>query len=111
MKDGQRWTQGRELRQIVMGIGVGPQWDRQERVCVCLCVRSHVCRPPLSIMKANQLGWQRSVLQEESQSTEPNEPGLEIREGQRKKERQREESKSNELIGFQLRKKVLKGKR
>lgn len=50
--------------------------ERRETVCVC--------RPPLSIMKANQLGWQRRVLQEESQSTEPNEPRLEIREAQKK---------------------------
>lgn len=52
-------------------------------------------------MKANQLGWQRRVLQEESQSTEPNEPGLEIRERQRRKERGTEESESNELIALQ----------
>lgn len=70
-------------RQIVVGIGVGPQWDRAEKAR--LCVRGRVCRPPLSIMKANQLGWQRRVLQEESQSTEPNEPRLEIRERQRRK--------------------------
>lgn len=61
-----------EGRQIEVGIGVVPQWDRAERLCVF--------RPPLSIMKANQLGWQRRVPQEESQSTELNEPGLEIRE-------------------------------
>lgn len=68
---------------------------------VCLSARGRVCRPPLSVMKANQLGWQRRVLQEESQSTEPNEPGLEIRERQRRKERGTEESKSNELIALQ----------
>lgn len=66
----------------MVGIGVGPRWDR---VCVFVCVFGGVWRPPLSIMKANQLGWQRGVLQEESQSTEPNEPGLEIRQRQRRK--------------------------
>lgn len=68
--------EAREGRRIEVGIGVVPQWDRAERVCV----RGRVLRLPLSIMKANQLGWQRRVPQEESQSTEPNEPGLEIRE-------------------------------
>lgn len=53
-----------------MGIEVGPEWES-------------VCRPPRSVMKANQLGWRRRVLQEESQSTGPNEAGLEIRERQR----------------------------
>lgn len=79
--------EGREGRQIAVGIGVGPQWERAQSACVCVlvCARPGVCRPPLSIMKANQLGWQRRVLQEESQSTEPNEPGLEIRERQRRK--------------------------
>lgn len=52
--------------EIVLGIGEGPQWE---------CVFT----PPSSIMKANQLGWQRHVLQEDSQSTKPNEPQLEIR--------------------------------
>jgi len=57
-----------------VGIGVGPQRDGAEAcVCVCVCVRG----PPLSVMKANQLGWRRRVLQEESQSTEPNEPRME----------------------------------
>lgn len=56
-----------------------------------------VCRPPLSVMKANQLGWQRRVPQEESQCAGPNEPGLEIREVERK-ERQIEQCKTNELI-------------
>lgn len=60
-------------------------------------------------MKANQLGWQRRVLQEESQSTEPNEPGLEIRREAEKKERDMEGSESNELIGFRWRKTALKG--
>lgn len=64
--------EARQGRQIEVGIGVVPQWDRAQTLCVF--------RPPLSLMKANQLGWQRRVPQEESHSTEPNEPGLEIRE-------------------------------
>lgn len=49
----------------------GFQRDRTEEVCVF--------RRPLSIMKANQLGWKRHVLREDSQSTTPNELQLEIR--------------------------------
>lgn len=49
----------------------GFQWDRTEEVCVF--------RPPLSRMKANQFGWKRHVLWEDSQSTNPNELQLKIR--------------------------------
>lgn len=49
----------------------GVLWDSTEEVCVFT--------PPLSIMKANQLGWKRHVLREDSQSTNPNELQLEIR--------------------------------
>lgn len=83
-KKGLKWRTARDgdrSRRGVTDSGVGPQWDKAERVRACV----FVCRPPLSIMKANQLGWQRGVLQEESQSTEPNEPGLEIRPRQRRK--------------------------
>lgn len=56
----------------MLGIGEGPQWERTEgSVCVF--------RLPLSIMKANQLGWQRHVPQEDSQSTNCNELQLEIK--------------------------------
>lgn len=50
-------------------------------------------------MKANQLGWQRLVLQEESQSTEPNEPGLEIREAEN---REIDGARAMNPNGFQL---------
>lgn len=30
--------EARERRQIEVDIGVGPQWDRAQRACVCVCV-------------------------------------------------------------------------
>lgn len=60
----------RKVKTDSAGYWKGFQWDRTEGVCVF--------RPPLS-MKANQLGWKRHVLREDSQSTNPNELQLEIR--------------------------------
>lgn len=35
-------TEAREGRQIAVGIGVGPQWDRAESVCMAACA-DHPC--------------------------------------------------------------------
>lgn len=43
---------------------------------------------PLSLMKANRPGWRRRAPQEESQSTGPNEPRLEIGGRQRWKKKE-----------------------
>lgn len=48
-----------------------------ERLLIGTQQRECVFRLPLSIMKANQRGWQRHVLQEDSQSTNSNELLLE----------------------------------